>query len=92
MKAIAFIALTLTLSVGCKDPRMENAKATRVSQKMTPERVYTISCEMGGVWRVFETKRHPSIGYGGRSGVWSFLTIDGESVWASNCSARISAE
>lgn len=95
MKALTFTVLALTslsLALGCEDARMNNVKATRTSREMIPERVYTISCEMGVEWVKYQTKRHPSLAFSSRSGVWSFLTTDEKSVWSSKCSAVISAE
>lgn len=91
MKAFAFTLLAL-FAVACTNPRYENAIATRPDNEMEQGKVYTISCEMAGQWVNFQTLRHPSNAYGGRSGVWKFLTTDGRSVWSSNCSAVIEAE
>lgn len=92
MKAIAFTALAL-LAVACSpNASYENARTTRPDNDMEQGKVYTISCEMAGEWVNFQTLRHPYNSYGGRSGVWSFLTTDGRSVWSSNCSAVIEAE
>jgi hypothetical protein len=92
MKAIAFTVLAL-LAVACTNANYENSVSNRPDTEMADtSRVYTISCEMAGEWVNFQTKRHPYNSYGGRSGVWSFKTTEGKSVWATNCSATIEAE
>lgn len=90
MKAFAFTLLAL-LSVACSpNASYENSVSNRPDNEMSDtNKVYTISCEMAGEWTNYQTKRHPYNSYGGRSGVWSFKTTDGRSVWSSNCSAVI---
>ena len=92
MKAIAFTVLAL-LAVACSpNASYENSVSNRPDNEMKQGKVYTISCEMAGEWVNYQTKRHPYNSYGGRSGVWSFLTTDGKSGWATNGSAVIEDE
>jgi len=93
MKAIAFTVLAL-LAVACSpNASYENAVSTRPDREMSDtSKVYTISCEGPTGWTNYQTKRHPYNSYGGRSGIWSFLTVEGDSVFATNCSATIEAE
>jgi len=90
MKALAF---TLGLLAVACTPSANNAKKNTPSTTPTTDRVYTISCEStGGEWVSYLTKRHPYNSYGARSGIWSFLTVEGQSVFATNCSAIFKAE
>lgn len=93
MKAFAFTLLAL-LAVACSpNANHENYTSNRPDTEMTDtSKVYIISCEMAGEWTNYQTKRHPYNSYGSRSGIWSFKTTDGRSVWSSNCSATIEAE
>jgi hypothetical protein len=92
MKALTFTLLAL-LAVACTDARYENSMSNRPSTEVGDNsKVYTISCEGPKGWTDFQTKRHPSNCYGGRSGIWSFLTVEGKSVWKTNCSVENEAE
>jgi len=90
MKALAFTLLALLLGA-CTTSNDAIVQATP-STTRTKNRVYTISCEIGGEWVDYQTKRHPYQSYGARSGIWSFLTVEGQSVFATNCSAIFKAE
>ena len=93
MKALTFTLIAL-LAVACSpNAKYENYTSNRPDSEMSDtSKVYTISCEGPTGWTNYQTKRHPHNSYGSRSGVWSFKTTDGRSVWSSNCSAVIEAE
>jgi hypothetical protein len=89
MKRLFIASLVLFGICGCENPQYKNAKATSPDHKFVVGKVYTISCEMGGKWEELKTERHPDNAYQSRSGTWRFLTTEGESIWASNCSVRM---
>lgn len=84
MKTMAF---TLALSMFACTPSVSTPSTTHTS-----DRVYTISCESTGGWVNYLTERHPYKSYEGRSGIWSFRTVEGQSVFATNCFASIEAK
>lgn len=93
MKALTFTLLAL-LAVACTpSDSYKNYSSTQPNLEVgNNSKVYTISCEGPRGWTDFQTKRHPSNCYGGRSGIWSFLTVEGKSVWKTNCSVENEAE
>ena len=92
MKALTFTLLAL-LAVACShNETYENYLETKPSTSAEEGTVYTISCEMAGEWINFQTLRHPTNASMARSGIWSFKTTEGRSVWSSKCSAVIEAK
>ena len=89
MKAMAFTLLALLVACSPNDSYKSHL-TTRPDSEMSD--TYTISCEGPTGWTNYQTKRHPSNCYGGRSGIWSFLTVEGLSVWKTNCSVEINAK
>ena len=87
---IALIFLVGLVGACGPSPKEKNSLSAKPDAQYDEEMVYTISCQgPRGIWTSYQTTRHPRNSYCYRSGVWNFLTIEGTSVWASNCIAQL---